>query len=324
MKHVMPAQKSANAWCIVLGAVLCTALYACDKAPNGIISESRMVDLLVDLYQADAYLESYPTQFPDDSTKMSLKQAVYAKHGVTQADYDTSLVWYAHNMDVYSDVYRRVVDKLNHEREHIDVDAKPVKQENSLSPPKPYLAAKGDTADLWQQPRLWLLTQGLGNGYLPFEADLDDNSAAGNRYEIKFKALAPPKCLAVVLAADYSDGTTALVTRNAIINGWNTVTLQTDTARRVNRVYGYVHYTMPTGQTAYLDSVQLLRTHLDKAKYATVASRQRIIERKDSKTQKTDKAEPVEPVEPVAWPDSGHRPPHVAGPRRFTPVRKHR
>lgn len=268
---------------LLIAFALMTLLCACDKAPRGIIKESDMVDLLVDLYKADAYVESYPMQFPDDSTRMLLKQSVYSKHGITQADYDTSLVWYAHNMDAYTDVYRRVIDRLDADRDKIDMNAAPsrtaVQRADERLASTRRRAANGDSTDLWTQQRTWLITQGLHTGFIPFDVDLDDDCRLGDRYELRFKVAGWQRALMAVVAADYSDGGTAFVRRNAMQPGWNGITLQTDSLRSVKRLYGYVKFQIPPHQMASLDSVQLLRTHLDASQYLQAQQRVTEVER---------------------------------------------
>ena len=300
----------------LLTALLLTTLLftSCDKAPNGIIAESDMVDLLVDLYKADAYRDIQPMQFPDDSTLMALKQSVFAMHGVTQADYDTSLVWYAHNMDVYTDVHRRVIDRLNNELNHVDVNASPSPSANDPAlAARQYYPAQGDTADIWNLPRTWLIPKGLQDGYITFDFNTASKSRPGDRYELRFKTVNGARNLSVVIAADYSDQGTALLTRNAVVAGMNKVALQTDSARQLTRIYGYINYNVPNGQVVYLDSVQLIRTHLDPAAYRPNAQ-VKLIERDAERRAAKDE---VKPIEPMRDPTAPNTPPVVKG--KFLP-----
>ena len=268
-------------WHILLVALL--VLMACNKVPRGIIKESDMVDLLVDLHKADAYVDNYPTQFPSDSTRMMLKQSVFMKHGVTQADFDTSLVWYAHNMEVYTDVYRRVIDKLKSDLDRASNDrTKTTEKDHNndvLIAGKPYHTIDGDTADLWTMPREWMLTQGLNSGFIPFDYDTDRGSRLGDCYELKFKTIKGKEKISSFIAVDYSDGGTAYLNHNYSSKNWNFLSLQSDSTRSVRRIYGYFYYKLSPGDVAYIDSVQLLRTHINTANYAFRVSAQSIAER---------------------------------------------
>ena len=65
MKRILP---------IILIYVFSAMLISCEKAPRYAIGESDMEDLLVDIYKAEAYIESHYTDFADDSSKMLFKQ----------------------------------------------------------------------------------------------------------------------------------------------------------------------------------------------------------------------------------------------------------
>ena len=95
MKRILP---------IILIYVFSAMLISCEKAPRYAIGESDMEDLLVDIYKAEAYIESHYTDFADDSSKMLFKQSVFMKHGVTVEKFDTSMAWYAKNLTVYMDM----------------------------------------------------------------------------------------------------------------------------------------------------------------------------------------------------------------------------
>jgi len=83
-----------------------------------------MADLIVDLQIADAYIDSDMGRFDSDSSMMVIKQSVFKKHGISQADYDSSLVWYAHNMEDYNKAYDKAVTKLKERYDKLNKDGK--------------------------------------------------------------------------------------------------------------------------------------------------------------------------------------------------------
>ena len=100
---------------LILMLLLVAIVVACSKTPPGIISERKMKNLLKDIYRAEAYMENRTSSFESDSEKMVLKQSIFEKHGITQAMYDSSLVWYAKNLDVLNNVYQKVGKELQEE-----------------------------------------------------------------------------------------------------------------------------------------------------------------------------------------------------------------
>lgn len=263
--------------------LLCLAV-ACDKAPSGVIPESKMEDLIVDLEMADAYIEMHWDQFPDDSSRLVLKQSVFMKHEVTPELYDTSLVWYARNMDVYVKVYDNVIGRLKSMREQ-DGDgaggpgmmAAEMEQQQSQSQVRRSYAAQGDSADIWEGARRWILAGSLQNGFITFDFDPDKEYAQGDRYELQFKLKPLRSNFMTFVAVDYSDGSTSVINQYSCNDGWNAVALQSDSTRTVKRVYGYIKYRITRGDIAYVDSLLMLRTHRGPS-YGTIAG-QRLIER---------------------------------------------
>ena len=80
-------------------------MLSCGRIPDGVMDNDDMAHVIADLQLADAYISANPDQYSNDSSKQALKQSIFKKHGITQRDYDSSLVWYAHNMEDYIRAY---------------------------------------------------------------------------------------------------------------------------------------------------------------------------------------------------------------------------
>ncbi len=254
---------------ISLALLLCLTV-ACDKAPRGVIPESTMEKLIVDLELADAYIESHYDQFPNDSSRLVLKQSVMAKYDITPELYDTSLVWYARNMDVYTKVYENAATHLQGMRDNLNGNAAGTRN-NAADGLRHSYPSQGDSADLWQGPRRWMLTQGMKRGFITFDIEPDKEYYRGDRYEFMFALKPVRSSFRTFMAVDYKDGATAYVSRFSQLNGWNSLILQSDSTRDVRRIYGYVYYNIASGDVAYVDSLTLLRTHLNRNIYAAGA-----------------------------------------------------
>ena len=284
---------------ILMPLLLVWSLLSCDRTPSGVLSVNEMGDLIVDMQLAEAYIESHMQDFTDDSSKLVVKQSIFKKHGITQQDYDSSLVWYAHNMDSYIKAHDRAVGKLQSMQQKAikSKDDSNIGQDmeltmegtNGAMPPRsrqiknPSLkkmgaSTKGDSADLWDAPRCYLLAQGAKRGFITFDVRPDVNRQPGDRYQLSYKLARGGNEFKVSLNIDYTDGATAQITRGTYSDGWVAIDIQSDTARQVRRVYGYVSYDIKPGQTAYVDSLMLLRTHLSKSNYGYINA-QRLIER---------------------------------------------
>ena len=69
----------------------CEQIYRPDLRNKPVAVLSNNDGIIVDLNKAEYYVQSHSNEFPDDSTRMALKQSIFAKHGVDQELYDHSV-----------------------------------------------------------------------------------------------------------------------------------------------------------------------------------------------------------------------------------------
>ncbi len=280
--------------------LLCLSLFSCGKTPGGVLSMNEMADLIADLQLADAYIETHNQEFESDSSKLVIKQSVFKKHGITQQDYDSSLVWYAHNMEDYIKAYDKAAKKLQHRYDKLDKGKGGNDQMQSIAeaggpmgqpthnarPAGPHAIKRGklltdskaDSIDMWQGKRCYQLTQGDKRGFITFDLPPDAGKKPGDRYELSYKLNRGGNEFKVSLNVDYIDGGTAQITRATNSDGWTLINIQSDSTRQVRRIYGYVSYDIKRGHTAYVDSLTLMRTHMNKSNYGFIHA-QRLFER---------------------------------------------
>ena len=70
-----------------------------------------MQGVLTDMLLAEAMVNVDYNTYKSDTMKLALYESVFRKHDITQAVYDSSLVWYGRNLDIYMEVYNRVLAK---------------------------------------------------------------------------------------------------------------------------------------------------------------------------------------------------------------------
>lgn len=276
-------------------------MQSCDKTPRGVLSVNSMADLIVDLQLAEAYIDSHNNEYNTDSSRLVLKQSIFKKHGITQEDYDSSMVWYAHNMEDYTKACDKAVGKLqqrfdklnkgkgnNHQPEDMITEGaiQGAPTHNARPQPRSNRHLKklstdvaSDSADLWQGQRTYMLTSGARRGFITFDVNPTNNKEPGDRYQLAYKLTRGGNDFKVSLNVDYTDGTTSQITRGTKSDGWVMIDVQSDSTRQVRRVYGYVSYDIKRGHVAYVDSLMLMRTRLNKSNYGFFNA-QRLLERK--------------------------------------------
>lgn len=79
------------------------------------LSRDKMVEVLHDIQLAEAIYQTKYNDFRDKEQKDALIQGILEKHGITQAELDSSLVWYADNAEIYMKVNDSVISSLKKE-----------------------------------------------------------------------------------------------------------------------------------------------------------------------------------------------------------------
>ena len=232
-------------------------LAACSHDPDYVIGEKDMVDLLVDVHKAEAVIESNYGDYNSKADKKKLREAVFLKHGITQEQFDTNLVWYGHHIEDYMKIYEQVVERLKAENEEAK---KLLAEENSQTMSQP-----GDSVDVWKQRRAHVFDTRQADNLLTLDIAPDENFRARDYFELRFKVLLLPKLAVkpqVYLAARHTNHDVVYNQLDIDKEGWYSLPLQTDSATALSRLYGYMVLPMqPVQGTLYVDSLMLIRRH---------------------------------------------------------------
>ena len=84
--------------------------------PHNILSPDKMEAVLYDLHQTEGILHVTGYERGHDSVIHLTYDAVLARHGVTRAEFDSSLVWYTNNPQYFDKFYPRIIDRLENRR----------------------------------------------------------------------------------------------------------------------------------------------------------------------------------------------------------------
>ena len=82
--------------------LLCVAMLGC--RPRGILSNKEMRDVLYDLHRVDGALQTAGYNYGHTQEVAAYYKSVLDKHGVTQAQFDSSLVWFTDNPQIFNKI----------------------------------------------------------------------------------------------------------------------------------------------------------------------------------------------------------------------------
>lgn len=95
---------------IVCVLLMCVAMMGC--RPRGVLSNREMRDVLYDLHLTDGAIQVAGYIYSHDEEVAGYYKNVLDKHGITQAEFDSSLVWYTDNPQIFNKIYPKVIARL--------------------------------------------------------------------------------------------------------------------------------------------------------------------------------------------------------------------
>ena len=139
--------------------------------PKGILSSREMREVLVDLHKTDGILQIKSSRaMPPEERDLYYAQ-VLAKHDVTQAQFDSSLVWYTAHPQFFNKIYPKVLKELEAEEEAFNELYAEELEAGSLQPSAiSYQNSAFSRTDL--DSVLWVIQNGHGNSWKRWERPL--------------------------------------------------------------------------------------------------------------------------------------------------------
>ena len=92
--------------------VVCVLLVQMGCRPRGVLSNNEMREVLYDLHRADGAIQLAGYNYSHDQEVAGYYKNVLDKHGITQAEFDSSLVWFTDNPQIFNKIYPKVIARL--------------------------------------------------------------------------------------------------------------------------------------------------------------------------------------------------------------------
>ena len=105
---------SKTSYWLIIGLIVCLTSCKVDKG-KPLIGKDKMVEIIYDFYLTEGTLDA--TTIPAGHKRYYYYCHLLEKHGVTEAEFDSALVWYSRNTDDLAEVHGRVVQKLKEEKD---------------------------------------------------------------------------------------------------------------------------------------------------------------------------------------------------------------
>lgn len=125
---------------------LILVLHACRPGvPKDIIQPGKLEKILYDYHLAEGMAYADGNYTTSETKKMEYRKAVFEKHGITEAEFDSALVYYYRHSDKLHDIYVKVSKRL--QDESVAYGSNPNNNLGQFG----NLTTVGDTALVWKE-----------------------------------------------------------------------------------------------------------------------------------------------------------------------------
>lgn len=252
-------------------ALLAGGMFACGKKiPEDIIQPVAMENLLYDYHLAGTLGNDLVGS--ETEKRKAYYDYVFQKHHVTEAEFDSSMVWYTRHTEELSLIYENLQKRF--EAAELATRRQVDRQSGQIS-----VSMSGDTVDIWRDRSIYLLTNSPLTNKLTFNLKADTTFRPNDvlRLEANFHSLPlrnggkAVMGLNVTFQNDSVQGLTRIVS-----SGQRSLNFQPDSAFEFKEITGFIYYEpkkLEEKEYMLVSDIHLYRYHVkETAELATVAT----------------------------------------------------
>lgn len=158
---------------LIMAVVAAVMLAGC-KDDDAFIPAGEMEDILYDYHLADAMAAQAEGGF--EKNAIAYRAAVLKQHGVTQARFDTSMVYYMRHTDELHTIYQHISDRMEQEARSLGAEV------------AGNASAAGDSANVWTGDKAIALLPDQPYNLYSFRLKTDTTFHKGDRLLLNFQS----------------------------------------------------------------------------------------------------------------------------------------
>lgn len=235
--------------------------------PSRYIQPGDMEDILYDYHigQAIAQMEDGSLEQRNFDRTVNMA-AVLKKHGVTKAEFDSSLVYYYTHADRFQKMYKRIAERLSDEALKLGASEGEVERYATVG-------LNGDTANIWAGNRTAVFMPYAPYNRQTFRQEADSTYHKGDSFMLNlmvdFMYQSGTKDAVVCLVARLENDSIVSRVNHISVSGVNQLRLNIDDQYAVKELFGYFYLGKGNDQSTtlklmFLKDIQLIRFHKPK------------------------------------------------------------
>lgn len=233
-------------------------LLACKPTvPGEYISPDDMVDVLYDYYVSQAMADQDTKDGKMGYNRRVYFLAVLKKHGVTEAEFDSSMVYYHRRADYLRKIYAGVQQRMGEQTSGA-----------AVSEIRKRYVAGGDTADIWRDAKFNILSPAIPYNRMDFTVKADTAFRKGDTYLLTFDTnylyQSGTKDATVFIAVRYANDSIASFTQHVSSSGLTQLRVSPNNNDMVRDIRGFIYLDKGRDESStlkmmFIDNIQFLR-----------------------------------------------------------------
>lgn len=250
----------------IVSCLALLALLSCKpRVPSEYIQPEEMEDILYDYYIADGMANCEEGEYQEQVYNTGLyKLAVLKKHGITQAEFDSSLIYYSRHADRLHAIYENIEKRLGNAAISMGASSGGLHQFGTS-------VANSDTTDIWNNERACVLLPQSPFNVLSYSLKADTAYHKGDRFILSFDThfiyQDGTKDGVAMLALRLSNDSIVSHTIHLSSDYHYTLSIVDDMHLGIKDVYGFIFLAKTTDTPSstmklmFVDNIRLVRLH---------------------------------------------------------------
>lgn len=244
--------------------LLLMLVIACKPSvPSEYIQPDDMEDLLYDYHLANAMAKTNQSGGQVDFNRAKYFYAVLKKHGVTEAEFDSSLVYYYSHVDRFKEIYAQVNKRMTQESKSLGASVGDLNRYSQYS-------STGDTANIWKYTTEAMLIPRPTMNRFDFSLKADTTFHVGDSFMFQFMSeflwQSGSKDVVVCIVTKYEGDSIIQTTNHANVSGLSQIRIPANRELKVKEMSGFIYLGNSGDNTEarrlmFLSQIQLIRFH---------------------------------------------------------------
>lgn len=246
-------------------AAISLLLLGCKPSvPSEYISPGDMEDLLYDYYLSQAMADIDTKDGRMGYNRRLYFLSVLKKHGVTEAEFDSSMVYYYSRADYMRKIYANLQERIDEETTGA-----------AAAEMRKRFVVGGDTADVWREKKAFFLTPAVPYNRVDFTVKADTAFRKGDTYLLTFDTnflyQSGTKDATIYMAVRYATDSIASYTRTVSMTGITELRVTPNDDEMVRDIRGFIYLDRGRDETStlkmmFVNNIQFLRMRKQKDK----------------------------------------------------------